>query len=66
MLIDRKFIWLNHRLTERRLTESSFYRKVIMTDFLFRKLSFDRVYFGQKNHMTEKKLRKRLFDRKFI
>jgi hypothetical protein len=47
MPFDRKFIRPNRRLTERRLTESSFYRKV-MGPIFFRKWSFYRIYFRQK------------------
>jgi hypothetical protein len=55
MPLTRKFNRPNRRLTERRLTESSFYRT--------RKWSFDRIYFQKKMSFDQKKLRTRSFDR---
>jgi hypothetical protein len=68
---DRNSIWPNRLLTVRRLTESSFYRKVIWTIF-FRKWFFDQIYFRQKNSFYWKKncaqarLTENSIDRKFI
>jgi hypothetical protein len=65
MPFDRKFIWPNRRLTERCLTESSFYRKK-STKFI--KRSFDRSYM-ENGHLTENQIWKTsqmTFDRKII
>jgi hypothetical protein len=54
------------QLTERRLTQSLFHRKVIWPKQNFRKMSFDQKYFHKKCHLTEKKLDWGSFDRNFI
>jgi hypothetical protein len=71
-------VWPNAIWPKVRSTESPFDRKFIllkghMTDFLFRKWSFDQIYFQQKMSIDRKKLRTRStrltensFDRKLI
>jgi hypothetical protein len=78
---DRKAIWPKHFLTEHRLTECHFTessfdriavkptpvdRKVIRPIFFSENGHLTKSSFDKKCHLTEKKLRIRSFDRKFI